>query len=661
MSAPVRRALALLVVVSAAGVAWWWTAAHHEALRAAAGAESREAARELVQKAVRPANALPQRVLEQATSLAKLPAVKAIVSQTSSLEPSDLKYFQATFADAVKSENWLAAWLTLGTFAFVIDGTLAYASTPGLTLVPRVEALVQEAVASEGAQALFVDERGRPMLAAVARVPTPTVHSGAALVVLLTPLTPEHVTELATRAGAPLAVVTASAEVLGGDPRQAQELKAALAARALDTAPCCAEVPLAPGVRLAAWADPGPALARAEAEWSTHRLLAWGVAGLLAVAALFLGFRGGPEVRSQLLQETTAELARSRAELTRLSQLVPAPGAAPASPRATDPGLDRTHASVTGSRYVEVAPLGEGGMARVSVAEVRGAEGFKRFFVVKRLKPELTTNPEIVNQFIDEARLGASLVHSNIVPVFDFGRDAEGYFLAQEYILGRDVDAVVETSKARRGRPLEPELVLYLAQEALKALSYAHGRADDAGRPLRLVHRDVSPSNLMVSARGEVKLLDFGIVKSDMRLTRTQTGVVKGNLYFMSPEQARALEVDARSDLFSLGMVLYSAAAGRPLYSGNTSFELINRAGIGPTPEDRALVAALPAPLNALVARALEVDPARRYRDADEFARAVAQAGGIGTAAALQGLMEALFHDEFGAESGRLSSTRVTS
>jgi serine/threonine protein kinase len=292
----------------------------------------------------------------------------------------------------------------------------------------------------------------------------------------------------------------------------------------------------------------------------------------------------------------------------------------------------------------------------VSVAEVRGAEGFRRIFVVKRLRPELTSNPEIVNQFIDEARLGASLVHSNIVPVFDFGRDAEGYFLAQEYILGRDVDALVQTSKARRGgRALEPELVLYLAQEALKALAYAHTRADDSGRPLRLVHRDVSPNNLMVSARGEVKLLDFGIVKSEQRITRTQTGVVKGNLYFMSPEQARALEVDARSDLFSLGMVLFSAASGETLYSGNTTFDLINRAGLGPTADDLRRVAALPAPLNAIIAGALEVDPQRRYASADAFAEVVAASGRIGTAAALKGLMELLFADELGAESGRLT------
>jgi serine/threonine-protein kinase len=323
--------------------------------------------------------------------------------------------------------------------------------------------------------------------------------------------------------------------------------------------------------------------------------------------------------------------------------------------------IERTSASITPSRYQELVPLGEGGMARVSVAEVTGAEGFRRLFVVKRLRPELANNSEIVSQFIDEARLGASLVHSNIIPVFDFGRDGEGYYLAQEYILGRDVDAVVHASKAKRGKPLETSVVLYLAQEALQALSYAHGRHSESGRPLGLVHRDVSPNNLLISARGEVKLLDFGIVKSEQRLTKTQAGVVKGNLYFMSPEQARAREVDARSDLFSLGLVLYAAAVGAPMYKGKTSFELLSRAGIGPTEEDLQRVAALEAPLGGLIARAIAVDPKARFHDADEFARAVAGAahGAIATSADAQLLMDWLFRDELAAESNRLIRNTV--
>jgi serine/threonine-protein kinase len=320
------------------------------------------------------------------------------------------------------------------------------------------------------------------------------------------------------------------------------------------------------------------------------------------------------------------------------------------------PSLGSTAKTEASSRYEIVGQLGEGGMAKVYVAVSRGAEGFSRSFVIKRLRPELAGNTEAVNQFIDEGRLGASLVHSNIVPVLDFGRDADGYFLAQEYILGRSIGALVEASVSTLGQPLTPRVVLYLAQEALKALSYAHGLTDDRGAPMRLVHRDVSPSNLMVSARGEVKLLDFGIVKSESRLTKTQAGMVKGNLFFMSPEQAKGLEVDARSDVFSLGMVLLNASLGTTLYSGNTSYELLNRAGAGLTDEDLGRLRSMP--LGGLLEKALKRDPGERYASADEFAKAVAAVGTPATAAEVGSLVEQLFGAALALETSQLRAAR---
>jgi serine/threonine-protein kinase len=240
--------------------------------------------------------------------------------------------------------------------------------------------------------------------------------------------------------------------------------------------------------------------------------------------------------------------------------------------------------------------------------------------------------------------------------VLDFGRDADGYFLAQEYILGRSIGALVEASVSTLGQPLTPRVVLYLAQEALKALSYAHGLTDDRGVPMRLVHRDVSPSNLMVSARGEVKLLDFGIVKSESRLTKTQAGMVKGNLFFMSPEQAKGLEVDARSDVFSLGMVLLNASLGTTLYSGNTSYELLNRAGAGLTDEDLGRLRSMP--LGGLLEKALKRDPGERYASADEFAKAVAAVGTPATAAEVGSLVEQLFGAALALETSQLRAAR---
>src|SRR5262249_16493248 len=154
-----------------------------------------------------------------------------------------------------------------------------------------------------------------------------------------------------------------------------------------------------------------------------------------------------------------------------------------------------------------------------------------------------------------------------------------------------------QTALRTFGKPIPTELVLFVAQETLRALEYAHNLKDDQGHPLNLVHRDISPNNLMISERGELKLLDFGIVKADNGLTGTTPGIVKGNLFVMSPEQARGQVVDVRSDIYSLGMVLYVVSTGHTLYGGNTSYEVLSRAAHGLVAEDVALVRALGNPL----------------------------------------------------------------
>ena len=164
-------------------------------------------------------------------------------------------------------------------------------------------------------------------------------------------------------------------------------------------------------------------------------------------------------------------------------------------------------------------------------------------------------------------------------------------------------------------------MVLYAAAETLRALEYAHTKLGEAGRPMGIVHRDVSPSNILVSARGEVKLFDFGIVKAEGRVTKTQHGVVKGNVSFMSPEQARGIAVDGRADLFSLGLVIFYCLTGELLYQGQTTYELLVKAATGPGTEELERIAALPAPCAEIVRKALEVDPTKRYQTAAEFAR----------------------------------------
>jgi hypothetical protein len=307
--------------------------------------------------------------------------------------------------------------------------------------------------------------------------------------------------------------------------------------------------------------------------------------------------------------------------------------------------------SSTFGRYRLLQRLGEGGMAELYTAVLHGAEGFRRVYVVKRLRPEVARNRAAVEQFIDEAKLGSTLVHSNIVPVFDFGKVGDEYFLAQEYIIGRDLGKVLARHTEKFGRALSERLVLYIVHEVLEALAYAHNRTDPAGNPIGLVHRDISPGNVMVTARGEVKLFDFGIVKGEGRVSKTEVGVVKGNVSFMSPEQARGLTVDARSDLFSLGLVLYYGLTGEQLYPGMSTFDQLMRAATGPKTEQLQRFIDLPPTASAVVARALAVDPSLRYQTAAEFAVAVAPhiTGGKAEASTL---MQELFGEEFKRESG---------
>jgi len=293
-------------------------------------------------------------------------------------------------------------------------------------------------------------------------------------------------------------------------------------------------------------------------------------------------------------------------------------------------------------RYRLVGRLGEGGMSELFVAEATGAEGFTRRFVLKRLRPELARDKEAVAQFIDEARLQASLVHSNIVPVYDFGVVGGEYFMTQEFIVGRDLARLMERHAARGRAGLPSPIAYFAAHETLQALSYAHVRRSADDEPLGIVHRDIAPGNVIISQAGEVKLSDFGIVKSNDRVSRTQVGVVKGNTNFMSPEQARGQTVDARSDLFSLGLVLYYCLSGELLYRGHNDLEVLHRAAGGLLRDDFVRIRDLPDPAPQILERALALDPSERFQSAAEFADELAIHMGGGRAS-VASLMRELF------------------
>ena len=375
-------------------------------------------------------------------------------------------------------------------------------------------------------------------------------------------------------------------------------------------------------------------------------------AGLTALCGFsaFLFWRGRARARGAGARSTTAVTAVHRNATVHIGS-----GASQTEEdrRSTAKmGTPRTPASEprTFGRYHLLRRIDGGGMADIYAAALHGAEGFRRLFVIKRLRQEMARNRTAVEQFIDEAKLGSSLVHPNIVPVFDFGKVGDEYFMAQEYIVGRDIARLLKRHLERTGRPLDEKMMLYVAHEVLDALAYAHTQRNASGTPLDLVHRDVSPGNIMVTDRGEVKLFDFGIVKAIGRVAKSEEGVVKGNIAFMSPEQARSEPVDARSDLFSLGLVIYYGLTNQQLYSTDDgAFEQLRRAGAGPTPAqlDKIAHLSIAAPI---LRRVLSVDPALRYQSAVEFAAALAPypAGARTEAAAL---MQQLFGDELRAAS----------
>jgi len=317
----------------------------------------------------------------------------------------------------------------------------------------------------------------------------------------------------------------------------------------------------------------------------------------------------------------------------------------PAPPPVLSPAVVSAEVGALFGRYRLVDRLGEGGMAELFIAEASGVEGFTRHFVLKRLRPELARDKEAVAQFIDEARLQAGLVHSNIVPVFDFGVVGGEYFMTQEYIVGRDLAKLVSRQSELGTEGLPEALAYYIAHETLQALAYAHERHDNTGSHMGIVHRDVSVGNVMVSLQGEVKLSDFGIVKSNRRVSKTQVGMVKGNANFMSPEQARGQAVDHRSDLFSLAHVLHYCLTGRLIYSGDNDLDVLYRAANGITPEDLVEIRQLPDPAGSVLEKALALDPAQRFQSASEFADALAAHIGAGKGG-LSKLMQRLFAEE---------------
>jgi serine/threonine protein kinase len=263
-------------------------------------------------------------------------------------------------------------------------------------------------------------------------------------------------------------------------------------------------------------------------------------------------------------------------------------------------------------RYVLLDRIGAGGMAEVFRAVMPGVEGFRRTFVVKRILAARAQAADFVEMFVQEARIGALLNHPNIVQVYDFGNVDGNYFLAMEYLRGRDLSALTRRLRERQ-RPCPIPIATFIAREVAQSLGYAHALTDPEGQPLHVVHRDVSPSNIMCVRAGGVKLLDFGIAKATgVAPEQTGQGIFKGKLAYMAPERIRDEPFDGRSDLFALGVVLWELLTGRRLFRGQTEADTLKNVLQLRIPPPSELRPDVPAALDAIVLRALDRDPAAR-------------------------------------------------
>ena len=276
-------------------------------------------------------------------------------------------------------------------------------------------------------------------------------------------------------------------------------------------------------------------------------------------------------------------------------------------------------------RYELLRHLASGGMARVYLARATGPGGFARHVVVKTVPAERRDDDTFVAMFLDEARLIATLHHQHIAQVFEVGRGDDGtYFLAMEYVHGETVRDLLEAARQRRAR-LPLELGLSITCAAASGLHHAHERRDVDGTPLGIVHRDVSPSNLILGYDGSIKLIDFGIAKAAGRTTDTATGFVKGKAGYMAPEQARGYPVDRRSDVFALGVLAYELTTQTRALHAESQFEIMRRTAHAEIEPPSRRVADYPAALEDVVMTALEVDPDDRFQDADAMRVALDQ------------------------------------
>jgi serine/threonine-protein kinase len=279
---------------------------------------------------------------------------------------------------------------------------------------------------------------------------------------------------------------------------------------------------------------------------------------------------------------------------------------------------------MTFGKYVLRERIGKGGMAEIFRATAQGASGFQKELVIKRMLPSLMDDPGFADVIVREAKIAVTLRHQNIVQVFELGEVDEQYYIAMEYLHGRDLRHVLARA-TELGKQVPMGLAVHIVMEVAKALDYAHDVKDATGKPLDVVHRDISPTNLMASFAGEIKVLDFGIAKAEVSDYVTREGLIKGNCPYMSPEQIAGQAVNHQSDLFSLGSTLYELLTGRRAFEAPTQIAIMQRIYAEPPIPIRTHRDDIPERLEAVVMRLLDKDRAKRFQDAAEAHHALAE------------------------------------
>ncbi len=313
-------------------------------------------------------------------------------------------------------------------------------------------------------------------------------------------------------------------------------------------------------------------------------------------------------------------------------------------------------------KYLLLDRVAVGGMAEVFVAKTFGIQGFERLVAVKRIIASMADDQGFIEMFIDEAKIVGHLSHANIAGIYELGKVGKAHYIAMEYVWGRDLLQVMNRHRLF-GQRIPPSRAAFIAAKMCDALDYAHNKRDARGRPLELIHRDVSPQNVLVSFDGNVKLIDFGIAKAQSRTTKTVAGFVKGKFGYMSPEQVRGKKLDPRSDIFAVGICLYEMLTCDRLFVGETDFEtmdMIRAAKVKPLAE---ILPDMPRELEAIVMKALSREASDRYQTAGEMSQALmgwlmTQRPSY-TQARLAEWMQTAFEDEMRGEKSKLDAYRA--